>query len=203
MWMHRCPCKPPNPNRNRFIINGCGRGGEMLIGIDGSTVRTGFAFGGIENGSPKGGVWRMPGADEIVFDKTLGGIYESVSILARNVGAEHVCVEAPLLLSDKDHAAHTAMSLIQLTGAIRAAASRAGCKVHLVAVSTVRKHFIGVGNLPGKEAKRRVQERCRQLGWSFEDDNQADANAVWAYGMARFYPKWAPNALASIGQRSA
>lgn len=164
----------------------------MLIGIDGSTVATGFAFGGMNDGAPKGGVWRMPGASDLVFDRTLAGISESISILARQVKAEHICIEAPLLLNDSEHGAHVSMALIQLTGAMRAAAKRAGAEVHLFAVSTVRKQFIGDGRLSGRIAKKAVQDRCSQLGWPFQDDNQADANAVWFLGMSRFYPRWSP-----------
>lgn len=164
----------------------------MLIGIDGSTTATGFAFGGVHDGAPRGGVWKLPGADEMVFDRTLASAGESLSHLIRLVKAERVCIEAPLLLNDSVHAAHTAMALIQLTGAFRAAAHRAGCKVTLVSVSTCRKHFIGHGRLPGKEAKRAVQRRCDQLGWTYQDDNHADSLAVWSYGMSLHYPKWAP-----------
>lgn len=164
----------------------------MLLGLDLSTVRTGFSFGGVNDGAPRGGVWRMPGADELVFDRTLAGIYESVLALARTIKAERVCIEAPLLLNDSDHGAGVTMCLIQLTGAARAGAKAAGCIVKCVAVSTVRKHFIGIGNLTSAKAKAAVQDRCTQLRWPFEDDNQSDANAVWSWGMATYYPKWSP-----------
>jgi len=175
----------------------------VLIGIDGSTTKTGFSFGGPNDGSPRGGVWKLPGADELVFDRTLASVGDSMSMLIRMIRATHVVIEAPLLLNDSQHAAHTAMALIQLTGAMRAAATRAGCRVSLVAVSTVRKHFIGHGRLPGAQAKRAVQDRCRQLGWAFEDDNDADAKAVWAWGMAKYYPEWAPRGTPLFADRGA
>lgn len=158
----------------------------MLIGIDASSVRTGFAFGSVHDLAPKGGVWTAPGASDLVFDTTLAGLSDSLGTLARAIRAEHVCIEAPLLINDSDHGAHTAMVLIQLTGALRAAAKRAGCQVHLCAVSTVRRHFIGKGDLRSAEAKRAVQHRCKQLGWPFIDDNHSDSMAVWDYGIATY-----------------
>lgn len=161
----------------------------MLIAIDASTRSTGFAFGGPRDGSPRGGCWSLPGADEAVFDMTLARVTESVSELCRMIKAEHMMIEAPLLLVDQHHAAATAMALIQLTGAIRAAAKRAGAKVHLASVQTVRKHFIGTAHLKRAEAKAAVMERCRLLGWPCMNDDQGDANAVWAYGISLLYPK--------------
>lgn len=140
----------------------------------------------------------MPGCDEGSFDRTLATVHDAVLNLAQMLKAEHLFIEAPLLLVDAQHAASTAMALIQLTGAIRAAGSRARCKVTTCAVSTVRKHFIGTGNLKRAEAKLAVIDRCKLLGWPVADgegrdsDDRADANAVWAYGMALRYPAWAP-----------
>jgi Holliday junction resolvasome RuvABC endonuclease subunit len=54
-------------------------------------------------------------------------------------------------------------------------------------IATVRKHFIGHGGLPGKEAKAAVMARCRALGWDVEDDNQGDACAVWDYARMKLF----------------
>ncbi len=175
----------------------------MLIAIDGSTVATGFAFGGPDDGKPRGGVWELPGAADYVFDTTLVRVMESLMSLARLIKAEHVCIESPILVNDSEHSADTTMKLIQLTGALRAGAKRAGCQVTLVSVRTVRKHFIGVGNLPRDEAKAAVMRRCDQLRWPYKDNNQADANAVWCWGMSTFYREWAPNGTPLFAKRGA
>lgn len=166
----------------------------MLVAIDASTKSTGFAFGGQGDACPRGGCWVLPGCDEHVFDMTLARVTESVGNLCRMVKAEHLMIEAPLLLVDEFHAAATAMALIQLTGAIRAAAKRAGAKVHLSSVQTVRKHFIGTARLKRAEAKAAVLDRCQQLGWPVDgpdgkpSDDRGDANAVWSYGISLIYP---------------
>lgn len=178
----------------------------MILTIDGSTTCTGFAFGGRNDRAPRGGVWKLPGADEQVFDRTLSLAYDSTLLLAQTIKAVEVCIEAPINNVASGGNAHTAMALIQLTGAFRAAAYRANCRVRLIAVSTVRKTFIGKGNLQKHEAKAAVIARCRQLGWDVTDsdglvnDNRADANAVWYWAVASRYPTWSPQSTPLFGR---
>lgn len=162
----------------------------MLLACDPSTTRFGLAWGGQNDGCPRSMVLKGPGADELLFDKLLASVSETIKFLCETSRAERCVIEAPLMLNDRS--AHTAMALIQLTGAVRAAAAKAGCENTLIAVSTVRKHFIGIGNLKSAEAKRAVMDRCRLLGWSVQDDNAGDAAAVWSWGMSTYYPRWSP-----------
>lgn len=171
----------------------------MLIAVDPNSKATGFSFGGPGDGAPRGGVWTLPGADEHVFDRTLRLAGDSLTELARMVKAKHVVIEAPLLLIDRYHSTDAAAALIQMTGALRGAADRAGCRVTLIAVSTVRKAFIGNGRLPGAEAKAAVQRQCRLLGWSYADDNVADAHAIWMWAMSNFHPTWSPSVVRAAG----
>lgn len=92
-----------------------------------------------------------------------------------------VFVEAPIHGKKADKIA-TREFLIGLRAIAYAAAFSSGSGVCQFQVSTIRKHFIGIGNLPRAEAKRAVMVRCKQLGWIADDDNQADAAAVWDYG---------------------
>lgn len=173
----------------------------MILAVDPSTVATGWAYGGVNDGAPRGGVWELPGGGEHNFDRTLMRAMETVMNTARLIKASRVVIECPLLLNDAEHAADTTMKLIQLTGAIRAGAKRADCDVRLESVRTVRKHFIGVGNLPRAKAKAAVMCRCDQLRWPYKDDNQADANAIWAYAMSMRYPQWAPKGTPLFAKR--
>lgn len=59
------------------------------------------------------------------------------------------------------------------------AAYERNIKVREIAVSTIRKHFIGNGKLARAKAKAETQRRCRDLKWAYHDDNDADAAAVW------------------------
>lgn len=170
----------------------------MLLALDLSTVKTGFAFGGESDHSPRTGVWSLPGADESVFDQTLARLADSVSSLAAMIKPKHVFIEAPLVIMDRS--AHTMVALMQLTGAARSAATRAGGKVALIASQTVRRHFVGSSR--PENPKQVVMERCRLLGWSVQDDNAADAAATWCYGMSLKFPKWSPQGTPLFAARS-
>lgn len=51
-------------------------------------------------------------------------------------------------------------------------------------VADVRSHFIGSNRHKRAEAKTLTIRRCRQLGWEPQDDNAADALALWDYQVA-------------------
>lgn len=66
-------------------------------------------------------------------------------------------------------------------------------------IPTVRKHFLGkhlttkhFPHLPPaaakKEIKRSVMNRCRALGWTVENDDAADAAAIWDFACATHHP---------------
>jgi Holliday junction resolvasome RuvABC endonuclease subunit len=164
----------------------------MLLAIDGSTVCTGFAFGGERDGSPKGGIWKLPGGDDLNMDCTLGSLAKQIRMFATFVNAKHICIEAPILKVDRYHSAASAKALIQLTGAMRGAAWEASARIHLYTVEEVREYFTGQKYLPGPEGKLAVQRRCQKLGWTYQNDDEADAKAVWAYGMSLNFPLWSP-----------
>ena len=163
---------------------------RYVVGFDPSTTRFGVACGGERDSKPTSFVWPLPGAEPHVFDRTLSVAFSSASELLLACKATDVFIEAPIIIAASS--THTMMSLIQLVGAVRAAAARAGVRSHMVATSTVRKHFIQQGNLKSAEAKRAVMDRCRLLGYAITDDNSADACAVWNYGISLVCPKWSP-----------
>jgi len=163
---------------------------RYVIGLDPSTTKFGVACGGEKDGCPRSFVWALPGADPLFFDRTLSIAFGSTYELCMATKATDVFIESPIIISASS--THTMLSLIQLVGAVRAAAARASVRTHMVASSTVRKHFIQAGNLKSKDAKRAVIERCRLLGWAVEDDNAADATACWSYGISLVAPKWSP-----------
>ena len=164
----------------------------MLLALDCSTVATGFSFGGPKDGSPKGGVWRLPGAEDHVFPMTCGRLARSIMDLCKMLKVEHVAIEKPIIAMGAKNAAHTMRALLELTGAAKAAANMAGASVSEPAIGSIRKSFIGVGNLNSAAAKAAVQARCKQLGWAFQDGNHADSNALWCHAMSLRYPAWAP-----------
>ena len=65
-------------------------------------------------------------------------------------------------------------------------------KVHRHPLSKIRSHFIGQAVCAKGEAKREVQRKCKTLGWlERDDDDAADACAVWSYQCALIDPEQA------------
>ena len=64
-------------------------------------------------------------------------------------------------------------------------------EISTVDVGAVRQHFIGARNLKSDVAKREVVAKCRAMGWPVEDNNAADAVAVWSFACALIEPETA------------
>lgn len=159
----------------------------MLLGLDLSTTRTGFAFGDENSLAPKSGSWRLPGADEMVIAQTLNQLFESICGLAKLIKANTVVIEA-FIAPTEGSSFHTIQALIQCAGVARLAATRCGARVMLTSSQSVRKVFLGHGR--PENPKKAVLARCAELGWSVDGHDAADAIACWAFGMARNHPGW-------------
>jgi len=97
-----------------------------------------------------------------------------------------VVIEAPLMGGQKFHQnPETSYLLGGLAMVMEAACRLKGKEVRLGNVQTVRKHFIGHGNLPGEEAKRRVKAQCLRLGWAPKNYDESDAAALWDWACAQ------------------
>jgi hypothetical protein len=70
------------------------------------------------------------------------------------------------------------------TGIARAS----GVCVERCPISTVRKHFLGQGNLKSSIAKERAFQVCTTLGWNPNNFDEADAGAVWHWGCHKYDP---------------
>jgi len=56
-------------------------------------------------------------------------------------------------------------------------------------ISSVRNHFLGTCDLERKSGKLQTIDICYRLGWAPQDDNAADALAIWHYKCAKINPK--------------
>jgi len=88
--------------------------------------------------------------------------------------------------------ARTLKVLYGLYGAIAGIARAKGIMVRGGNVRTIRKHFLGKGNLGSSEAKRMAMETCRILGWDPPNHDAADAGALWHWACAQVAPKLVP-----------
>lgn len=152
---------------------------DSVMALDISKTRTGVALG------PPGatphlfsiGFGREDDDPEDVFGRALVWLAEQT----REFPPLLIAIEAPIP-HHKKRGFTNAKTLTLLNGlfATMAAVARArGIPVKRAPISTVRKHFIGVGNLPGDAAKRETKKRCAQLGWDCPDTDAADAAAIW------------------------
>lgn len=105
-------------------------------------------------------------------------------------GDFRIIVEAPIMtgMSGKTNA-DSLLITKGLWASVTGFARARGVMVHRVAVSRVRKAFLGRGDLPGDTAKREARKLCRALGWDPSSLDAADAGALWWYGCNL----WAPN----------
>ena len=86
----------------------------------------------------------------------------------------------------------TTIALAKMIGVFEYIFAMRSIEVVSYPVATVRKHFIGHGNLKGEEAKRRTFDMCELFQWRPRNRDESDAGAVWAYGAAQIEPKLAP-----------
>ena len=151
----------------------------------------GFCMGPEVGKAPRFGTLELPGvhSDDLI-DRSEVAIYDWLFPVVRMVGAKIVVIEAPFIHPQRDE--HNNAAAFFLVGAARVAGRKAGAKVVLQRVQTVRACFIGNGNLKRDEAKALVFSRCVQLGWAPKNHDEADAGALWYWAMATTYPKWNP-----------
>lgn len=102
---------------------------------------------------------------------------------------EFVAYEAPLVPhGNMKTTASTALLLIKLVGVAELVAARYGCRRKPVNVATVKKFWTG----HGRAEKEAMMARCDQLRWSYRNDHEADASAVWAWCKSITEPAFAP-----------
>jgi len=113
--------------------------------------------------------------------------FSMARIWARNLIKQHqpdlFALEAPIVGAGGMQ--NRALILIGMRACIAAAAFDAGVRVEEYAVATIRKHFLGNGRVPSKQAKAMTIRECEARGWKVRNDNEADAGAVWELACAK------------------
>ena len=74
--------------------------------------------------------------------------------------------------------------LLAMAGITESVCNSKKVKVFTANMGTVRKYFCGTGKANRKTIKRLIQTACDQRGWTYKDDNESDALAVWEYSAA-------------------
>lgn len=159
--------------------------GKTLLTLDVATT-TGFAWGEL-GAIPKAGAitFTKKGVEPIDDDVWLAALRWLHPLLG-TIQPDVVALEAPIMSSAPAGGSnpHTQLRLSGLQAVMRTViASALPSPARLVSVQTVRKYFIGQGNLKGDIAKKLVKARCIELGWlepGLTGYDRSDAQAVWA-----------------------
>lgn len=152
----------------------------MIIALDLAT-KTGISVG-------------EPGANPICFTEVLGetGAHHGARFsqalrmmnrLIKQYEPSQIVLEAPIITGRGKR--HGQEVLMGLRACVMGIAHMRYVPFYQYEVSTIRKHFIGVGNLKRDDAKAAVIQRCGQLGWKVRNDDEADSAALWDYACSR------------------
>lgn len=150
---------------------------------------------------------RREGDDwEDTWGRAVGWIADRLYVEREAVSAGdlRIIVEAPIFVG-KAGAKNANSELVTkgLWACITGFARARKVMVHRVHVNTVRKEFLGRGDLPGDKAKREARAVCRALGWNPSSLDAADAGALWWYGCNLWAPDLAPIVDQRVLKRSA
>jgi Holliday junction resolvasome RuvABC endonuclease subunit len=107
-----------------------------------------------------------------------------------------IVVEQPIAAGAKGGADRILMAA-GLRACVMGVARLRSVRIREYAVATVRKHFIGDAKLKRTEAKSAVIAECLRRGWSVQNDNEADAAALWDLACAKAGFQVAPGGLFS------
>lgn len=172
----------------------------MILALDPATT-TGWACGPA-GGRPKWGHRNFGGANVsrgLVFAQFRfwlhGGcaklkpsliVYESPYIPRMEQPRKPIPGQRPFVIN-----ADTLRRLLWFTGEIEEVAAELSIECREATTSEIAKFFTGKARWPGgrDEKKERTKEMCRAYGWDVENDNQADALALWAMAEAVVSPR--------------
>jgi hypothetical protein len=132
-------------------------------------------------------VFRQDGDD---YEDTFG---RAVAWMARRLVAEGIVVEAPISSGQIGETNHDALIITKGLWAAMCGFARARrVMVRRVAVSTVRKHFLGRGDVPKERAKHEAKRVCQALGWEPPNLDAADAGALFHWAAHQWNPQATP-----------
>jgi Holliday junction resolvasome RuvABC endonuclease subunit len=142
--------------------------------------RTGFAFWAPGQPRPVSGSFSLPETG-LNYGRYLAALDRFLNDHFTAHRPARVIYEAPIIRVRGGHSAtsmHTAIKLMNLAGHTEFVCFQREIPCFSVNHNTVMKHFVGHGNLSRKAGKARCLERCRDLGWDPDNDDEADAMAI-------------------------
>jgi Holliday junction resolvasome RuvABC endonuclease subunit len=182
--------------------------GGVVLALDISQRCTGFAHDSRDAGRPLTGIYRAPKvggsiAEGFAYGFTYTKFEEWLDELLVAVKPATCCFEAPLNIAGTNRSSRptsqtTVRILFTLAGITEKLLYQHGIAAREANISSVKKHFAGHGFAD----KSAIVARCHQLGWLVENEDAADAAAVWSYTKALLDPTWSPRSTPLFGRRA-
>jgi hypothetical protein len=161
---------------------------SRILALDLATA-TGFACGSIDEGIVEHGTHRMPktGEDVGLF---LAHFREWLSGVTEHLQPWTIFFEAPVLPGRDKTSLITLRKLYSLAGLTELVAHDRQIDCREANASDITTHFIGKGAPRyGQRRKDATMQKCRDRGWTFVDENDADALALLDYALSLLKPE--------------
>jgi Holliday junction resolvasome RuvABC endonuclease subunit len=174
-----------------------------LLALDIATM-CGWARGRVGEAPACGWVrFSKPGASQLAI---CGRAFDWAIETIKDPLPDMVAIEAllpPAVTRGRSNVDHDLLAMLH--GVIMAVCFKRGVyNVHKYAVQSVRAHFIDLSSCRKGEAKTMVMRKCATLGWLAANDNDAaDACALWSYQAALIDPMHAVRVSPLFGHRKA
>lgn len=165
----------------------------VVWGLDVSSTRVGLCVGRV-GCVPTFESFSAAGTDDQPEDRFKRAMRWAVDRTAIDK-PDFAYIEAPLdLMVGKTNPA-TSLLLKGMYAVVGATIALRGASVRPAKVQTVRKFLLGHGNLRKDIAEPLIRQRLREWGWTPKNHDEADAGAVWAYGVHLLRPDLMPKPL--------
>jgi|GEM_PF-573756 len=155
----------------------------MIVAALDLATKTGVAVGPC-GGQPELWTLDLKSEHEAKFHATLlMKIHGLTQRLIVEVGVTKIFIEKPFVAGHNNF--ETTLLTIGLTANVISWAERKGIPFDLIPAQTVARHFIGSGKMKRDAKKAAILAQCQTRGWAPQDDNQADAAALWDLACTR------------------
>lgn len=151
---------------------------------------TGFAIGKPKDRAPEIGVVKFSRGQD-AWPDLFGRVFRWYDIVLATHKPALVAVETPMPTQARQGKTNeTAIAASYGIHAIFVGVAKAWkIEVLEVSVRTWRKYFLGAGDLPGERAKLAAMRLCRQLQWTTDDHNGAEAAGIWSWACSQVQPQ--------------
>lgn len=156
----------------------------MILALDQSPARVGFAYGAVTMSKPASGVFRL---DKSRMEVSFRDWLQAMVTLR---GIRRVAFEEPFVGSKMNQG--MLMKILALPAIIRLVCNDCGLDEPLAAPQpTWRKHFIGVGIAPRKMSNSRkwlkdeAMRACVERDWYVESDDEAEACGILDWALSK------------------